>query len=208
MRPFGSRSRVYVSQPEKEFVTFRMARTANGGTITSQAERIGGVLFTVRRARWLKGYMQAMGEGLAGDAALVRGGRLGGVGGSTNLPDLVVKAKMDAFLALPDVKQAMRAVYEEGAEFDLTDALKLHKKHIEGYTVEQEQVTKDGEVVAYTQTIPPSWPALKDYLDRTTPKEATRMHVLTARVGQPRESRTDGSPPPMSSRAIGETIEG
>jgi len=121
--------------------------------------------------------------------------------------DLVIKQKMETFLALPDVKQAMRNVYDEGAEFDLTDAVQLHKKHIEGYTVEQEQVTKDGEVVAYTQTIPPSWPALKDYLDRTTPKEATRMHVLTARVGAPREVRTDGSPPPMQARTIGETLD-
>ena len=194
-----------MSKPE--YVTFKMARTANGGTITSIGERVAGVLFTVRRARWLKGYLQALGEGAAGDDALVRGGRLGGVGGSTRMGDLVIKQKMETFLALPDVKQAMRNVYDEGVQFDLTDALKLHKKHMEGYEVEQQQMTKDGEVVTITQTIPPSWPALKDYLDRTTPKEATRMHVLTARVGQPREVRTDGSPPPMSARSIGDTIE-
>jgi hypothetical protein len=196
-----------VSEPKREFVTFRMSNSAHGGAIVSEAERIGGVLFTLRRARWLRGYLAALAEGATGDAAAIRGARLGGVGGSAKLGDLVVKKKMEAFLALPDVKQAMRAVYEEGAEFDLTDAVALHKKHMEGYTVEQEQVTKDGEVVAYTQTIPPSWPALKDYLDRTTPKEPARLNVLTARVGQPREVRTDGSSPPMASRSIGDIVD-
>jgi len=198
-----------VSEPEKTITFTTYMGRGFAKTITTQAETIGGVPFTRRRANWLKGYLQALSEGATGDAAAIRGGRLGGIGGIKHLSDLAIKKKMEGFLALPDVKQAMRSVYEEGAAFNLTDALAQHVKHIQGFTVEQQQATKDGEIVTFEQTIPPSWPALKDYLDRTTPKEAHRVNVLTARVGINREVRTDGSAPPMAARAIGEnTIEG
>lgn len=114
---------------------------------------------------------------------------------------------MEALLAIPDIKEAMRNIYAEGADFSLEDAVKQHRKHIDGFQVEQQQVTKEGEVVTYSETVPPSWPALKDYLDRTTPKEPSRMHVLTARANVVREVRTDGSPPPMSARSIGDIVD-
>lgn len=176
-----------------EVVTWRMSNSSHGGMITSAAERVGGVLFTRRRARWMRGYLQALSEGATGDRALVLGGRYAGLGGTRQMRDLVIKQKMEQFLTLPDVKQAMRNVYDE-VGFELPDALRIHVAHIKG-----EFTDKNGD------PIPPNYAALKDYLAATTPKEATRMHVLTARVGAQREVRTDGSPPPMASRPIGET---
>ena len=110
---------------------------------------------------------------------------------------------MEQFLTLPDVKQAMRNVYDE-VGFELPDALRIHVQHIRGEFT-RTVIDKNGE--AHEEPIPPNYAALKDYLAATTPKEATRMHVLTARVGAQREVRTDGSPPPMSARPIGETID-
>jgi hypothetical protein len=189
--------------PEPEYVTFRMARTANDGTITSRGERVAGVLFTVRRAKWVRGYLQAIAEGLTGKAAALAGGRYGGIGGSTHLPDLVVTRKMETFLANPDVQQAIRSVYEE-VGFSLEDAVKLHLRHIKG-DISHEEVTKDGDVVEVKHA--PNYPALKDWLAVATPREPKRVNVLTARVGIARESRTDGSPPAMAARAIGEIID-
>ena len=182
-----------------------MARSYDGGAIATRAERVAGVLFTVRRARWLRGYLEALSEGATGDAALIRGARLGGVGGSNRLGDLVVKKKMEAFLALPDVKQAMRNIYDE-VGFSLDDAVKIHVKHVKGEFTET-KVGKDGEL--HEVAIPPSYAALKDYLKVTTPQEPTRMHVVTARANPEREIRTDGSAPAMAPRFVGEqTIEG
>ena len=167
-----------------------------GGSVRIRGAEVGGVRMSRRYGFWLRGYLRALSDGLSGKEALLRGGREGGLGGVNSLSDLVIVKKMEAFLQLPDIKQALRNVYAE-VGFELPDALELHIKHMKG-----EFTDKDGD------PIPPSYAALKDYIAMVTPKEPKRMHVLTARVNAPREVRTDGSPPPMSSRAIGETLDG
>lgn len=149
-----------------------------------------------RQAHMTRGYLQAVSEGLSGKDALLRGGRLAGIGGCNNLGDLVVVGKMEAHLMLPDVKQAIRNVYGE-VGFSLDEAVQIHIGHIKGSFTD-----KDGD------PIPPSYAALKDYLKAVTPQEPRRFDVRTQRVNPERESRTDGSAPKMASRAVGfETIE-
>ena len=186
---------------EPEYVSFAMQRTE--GTIYTPGERVAGLLLTKKRAAWLRGFLQAVGEGHVGDAALIRGGKLAGMRGVTRVGELEIKRRMEGFLSNPDVQQAIRNVYEAAA-FTLEDAVGLHIKHIKGEITEQ-KVTKDGDVVDVK--LAPNYGALKDFLIRATPQAPARMHVLTARVGAPREIRTDGSPPPMAARAIGETHE-
>lgn len=158
---------------------------------------VGGVRMARRQGHWLRGYLQALSEGLSGKDALLRGGRLGAIGGANALGDLVVVKKMEGFLALPDVKQAIRNVYAE-VGFSLDDAVQIHIKHVKG-----EFTDKDGD------PIPPNYAALKDYLKAVTPQEPRRFDVRTQRVNPEREVRTDGSAPAMAPRFVGEqTIEG
>lgn len=168
---------------------------------------VGGIRMRTKHGYWLRGYMEAVGEGLTGKDALLRGGRLGGLGGANGLGDLAVVKKMEGFLSLPDIKQALRNVYAE-VGFELPEAIQMHVQHIKGYDVQQQQVTKEGLVVDYTQHIPPNYAALKDYISMVTPKEPKRLQVQTQRVPPPREVRADGSPPPMAQRPVGETYDG
>lgn len=166
---------------------------------------VGNMRMATRQGHWLKGYIQAVSEGLTGKDALLRGGRLGGIGGANALGDLAVVKKMEAFLSLPDIKQALRNVYAE-VGFELPEAIETHIKHIRGYEVEQQQVTKEGLVVDYTETVPPNYAALKDYIAMVTPREPKRVNVLTARANPDAVKRTDGSAPPMAPRFVGEQI--
>lgn len=164
--------------------------------IRFRGAEVGGVRMSRRYGFWLRGYLRALADGLTGKEALLRGGREGGLGGVNSLSDLVVVKKMEAFLQLPDIKQAIRNVYAE-VGFELPDAINIHVKHIRGEFT-------DGK----GDPIPPSYAALKDYIAMVTPKEPKRMQVQTQRVPPPREVRADGSPPPMAQRAVGEAYEG
>lgn len=148
-----------------------------------------------RQGHWLRGYLQALSEGLSGKEALLRGGRLGGIGGANALGELAVVKKMEGFLSMPDIKQALRNVYAE-VGFELPTAIEFHVKHIKG-----EFTNEKGE------PIPPNYAALKDYINMVTPKEPKRLQVQTQRVPPPREVRADGSPPPMSMRPVGQTYD-
>jgi hypothetical protein len=165
---------------------------------------VAGIPMAKRHGHWLRGYLRALSEGFTGDEALLRGGRYGGMGGGNILGDLVIKKKMEGFLSNPDIQQAIRNVYAE-VNFEIDDAVQLHVDHMKG-NVTREELNKEGEVVEVK--LAPNYAALKDWLKVATPQAPARMHVLTARVGQAREVRTDGSAPPMASRAIGETHEG
>lgn len=167
-----------------------------GGSVRIRGTEVGGVRMARRQGHWLRGYLQALSEGLSGKEALLRGGRLGGLGGVNALGDLVVVKKMEGFLALPDVKQAIRNIYAE-VGFSLDDAVQIHIKHVKGEFT-------DGK----GDPIPPNYAALKDYLKAVIPQEPRRFQVQTQRVPPPREVRADGSPPPMSMRPVGETYEG
>lgn len=166
---------------------------------------VGNIRMRTKHGYWLLGYIQAVAEGLTGKDALLRGGRLGGLGGANGLGDLAVVKKMEGFLSLPDIKQAIRNVYAE-VGFELPEAIELHVKHIRGYEVTQQQVTKDGLVVDYTETVPPNYGALKDFINRTTPSEPKRLNVVTARANPDAIKRTDGSAPAMAPRFVGEQI--
>lgn len=196
---------------EPEYLTYVRIRKRRWGPektseleFTTRGERVAGVLLTTRRARYLRGFLQAVGEGLTGEAALLRGGQVAGMRGKTPVGELEIVRRMERFLADPDVQQAVRNVYE-AKNFTLEDAVDMHVKHIRG-EVTREEMAKDGSVVEVK--LAPSYPALKDWLAVATPREPKRVNVLTARVGIAREVRTDGSPPPMASRAIGEILDG
>lgn len=165
---------------------------------------VGGVTLYKKHAKFLTGYLKAVAQGLTGKEALLAGGRMGGVGGMKRLSDAVVVRRMENLLQLPDIQQALRNVYGE-VGFTIEEAMQLHVDHIRG-DVTKEELNRDGEVVKVK--LPPNYLALKDYLTRTTPQMPHRMQVVTARMGTVREVRSDGSPPPMSARPIGDIIEG
>jgi hypothetical protein len=145
---------------------------------------VGGVRLSKRHGRLLTAYLEVLHRGKSGREALMAAADEGGLGGVVVLRDHVKVARMEKFLNLPDVREAIRRVYEQ-ADFSLAEAVEKHVEHI-----------RDG-----------NYQALKDYLAGVMPSEAKRVHVLTARVPASREVRTDGSPPPMTARPIGKVVE-
>lgn len=143
----------------------------------------------------VRAWLEVTSEGLEGTAALVAAADLAGLGGSVVYEPSVKAARMERLLSHPDVKAAIRGVFGE-VGFEVDEAAGILVKHIRGEF-------EDGDGKA----IPPSLPALKEYLARALPTEPKRLHVLSHRTQGPvREARADGSPPPLAARPIGEVI--
>lgn len=169
-------------------------------------EVVGGVRLSRRRALLVRAYLRVTSEGKTGREALVAAADAGGMGGMVEYAPSEKARRMEKLLAHPDVKLAIRGVYAE-IGLELPEAVEIHAKHIRGFAIEQQTVSKDGEVVYFKESIPPNYAALRDYLKATTPQEPKRLNILTARVPAPREVRTDGSPPPMAARPIGDIVD-
>ena len=129
----------------------------------------------------------------------------------------LAESKYQAVLRRPGVREAIQEVYEQFVNFSPIEAHQLHVSHMRGaltkQVVSKVLVYKDGkpshqETVVNDVLIPPSWAALKTYLDLTMPKPPIRVqgeHIhgfvngpkppagTTAPETQP---RTVGPPPP------------
>jgi hypothetical protein len=112
-------------------------------------------------------------------AALRAVERSGGMlNGFTEPSDKLRLRRAKALLKQPDVVAAIRAAYEVGADYSITDGMKRLVDWIEGRVRhEQTKMLESGEVVKYDVTLEPSLEALKTYLSVVTPKPAKQVQV-------------------------------
>lgn len=93
---------------------------------------------------------------------------------------------------LGDLYQARRFSPLEGVDLVI--------KHMRGYEIDQQKVTKDGDVVTYTERVKPSLEATKFYFSQTTEEQAKRVQVDTRMLVSHHMNASE--PPRMRARVL------
>lgn len=77
-----------------------------------------------------------------------------------------------------DISNECAELFEVATGFTRMDFAQKLIQHIEGVVpVDRKHVTKDGEIISYTETLPPSLDALKVYRDMAIPKPPKQVQV-------------------------------
>ncbi len=122
-----------------------------------------------------------------------------GSGKPLNARQVAKRAK--AIMLRPDWVENMRDLFEVAGGFSPVDGVRKVVQHIEGrIEVQRTAVTKDGEIVNYTETLPPSLEALKHYHSMTVPKATKQVQVDTRMLVAHR--MVSDAPPVMRARVL------
>lgn len=114
-----------------------------------------------------------------------------------------VAKKVERKLQQEDILAGLREHFGQSADFWPQDGASWLVKHIKGeVSYEETAVSKDGEVVRYEKTLPPSLSALNAYHALTLPKPATKKQVQVDQRVLVAKALVSDEPPQMRVRTL------
>lgn len=174
-------------------------------TQSAEEYRFGG---TPGKKRYQRFY-EMVAEGLAtqglDEAAMDAGRRMGWMsnGFASPLSDKSLRKKVNAILARPDTPAGIRLAVETVTGFGAPEMIQKVVDHIQGRVkYEETAVTKDGEVIRYEKTLPPSREMLTKLMDVTTPKAAKQVNIDQRMLIQRIAPQPGAVPPPLRARVL------